>query len=175
MKYLQDGSHRSQPLMRLSLVLTLALLAAFWGTNCAMFFSRMSLDPASVAVYYNGSEAEFRPPRSAASLLETTHAHLPMMALVLLLLNHLLLFVPLRRRAKLVVIVGSFACALLDESGGWLVRFVSPALAPVKIAGFLGLQAALLYLLAALGRSLVRGPVVPVRGPAGAPPEGGPL
>lgn len=173
MKYLQDGSHRTQPLMRLSLVLTLVLLVAFWGTNCAMFFSRMSLDPASVAVYYNGSEAEFRPPRSAASLLETTHAHLPMMALVLLLLTHLLLFVPLRRRAKPVVIAGSFACALLDEGGGWLVRFVSPGLAPVKIAGFLGLQAALLFLLVALGRSLVRGPVAPVQDAAVHPTEGG--
>ena len=60
MKYLQDGSHSRQPLMRLSLALTLVLLLGFWATNFAMYFSRMGLDAASVAAYYNGSEADFR-------------------------------------------------------------------------------------------------------------------
>jgi hypothetical protein len=36
------------------------------------------------------------------------------------------------------------------------VRFVSPSLAPVKIAGFLGLQVCLAFLLAALAVSLAR-------------------
>jgi hypothetical protein len=156
MKYLQDGSHSHQPLMRLSLALTLALLLGFWVTNFAMFFSRMGLDRASVAAYYNGSEADFTPARSAASMLETTHMHLPMMGLVLLLLTHLLIFVPLPGRWKRTAIVGVFLCAILSEGGGWLVRFVSPALAPVKIAGFLGLQAALAFLLVALAVSLGR-------------------
>jgi hypothetical protein len=156
MKYLQDGSHSHQPLMRLSLALTLVLLLGFWATNFAMYFSRMGLDAASVVVYYNGSEADFRPARSAASMLETTHMHLPMMGLVLLLLTHLLIFVPLRRTGKGTAIVGVFLFAILSEGGGWLVRFVSPSLAPVKIAGFLGLQVGLAFLLAALAVSLAR-------------------
>jgi hypothetical protein len=109
-----------------------------------------------VVAYYNGSEADFTPPRSAASMLETTHMHLPMMGLVLLLLTHLLIFVPLRGGWKKWVIVAVFAFAVLSEGGGWLVRFVSPSLAVVKIAGFLGLQASLAFLLAALAVSLVR-------------------
>jgi hypothetical protein len=156
MKYLQDGSHSHHPLMRLSLALTLVLLLGFWVTSFAMYFSRMGLDPASVVVYYNGSEADFRPARSAASMLETTHAHLPMMGLVLLLLTHLLIFVPLRGPWKRPFIAGVFLCALLSESGGWLVRFVSPSLAPIKIGGFLGLQVCLAFLLAALAVSLTR-------------------
>jgi hypothetical protein len=156
MKYLQDGSHNNQPLMRLSLGLTLVLLLAFWATNFAMYFSRMGLDPATVVAYYNGSEADFRPERSAASMLETTHMHLPMMGLVLLLLTHLLIFVPLRSGWKKGLIVGVFSFAILSESGGWLVRFVSPSLAAVKIAGFLGLQVLLAFLLASLAVSLAR-------------------
>jgi hypothetical protein len=156
MRYLQDGSHNNQPLMRLSLGLTLVLLLAFWATNFAMYFSRMGLEPASVVAYYNGSEADFTPPRSAGSMLETTHMHLPMMGLVLLLLTHLLIFVPLRGGWKKAVIVGVFAFAALSEGGGWLVRFVSPSLAVVKVAGFLGLQASLAFLLAALAVSLAR-------------------
>jgi hypothetical protein len=142
--------------MRLSLALTLVLLLGFWVTNFVMFFSRMGLDAASVAAYYNGSEADFRPARSAASMLETTHIHLPMMGLVLLVLTHLLIFVPLRGSWKRIFIVGVFLFAILSESGGWLVRFVSPSLAPIKIAGFLGLQACLAFLLAALAVSLAR-------------------
>ena len=156
MKYLQDGSHSTQPLMRLSLALTLVLLLAFWATNFAMYFSRMGLDAASVVAYYNGSEADFTPPRSPSSMLETTHMHLPMMGLVLLLLTHLLIFVPLRGSWKRIFIAGAFVFAMLSEGAGWLVRFVSPSLAPVKIVGFLGLQAGLAFLLAALAWSLAR-------------------
>jgi len=156
-KYLKTGGLETQPLMRLTLGLTLLLLVLFWATNIAMYFSRMSLTPSSVAAYYLGSEEEFRPPRSAASMLETTHTHLPMMAIVLLLLTHLLIFVPLGRSTKVAFISFTFLSALAEEGAGWLVRFVSPAWAPLKIAGFLGLQGALLFLLAALGLFLWNG------------------
>jgi hypothetical protein len=36
---------------------------------------------------------------------------------------------------------------LLDEGSGWLVRFVSPAFAPLKIAGFLLLETSLAVLM----------------------------
>jgi hypothetical protein len=151
MKYMQDGGFQNNPLMRLTLGLTLALLLGFWCTNVAMYFSRMSLSPSSVVAYYNGSEEDFRPPRSAASMLETTHTHLPMMGIVLLFLTHLAIFVPAAPAAKKAFIFGAFGSAVLEEGAGWLVRFVSPAFAPLKIVGFLGLQAAILGLVVALG------------------------
>jgi hypothetical protein len=156
MKYMQDGGFQNNPLMRLTLALTLGLLVAFWATNFAMYFSRMNLSPASVVTYYNGSEEDFRPPRSAASLLETTHMHLPMMGMVLLFLTHLTIFVPMSRGAKLGFIATAFLSAALDEAGGWLVRFGSPALAPLKVLGFLGLQAAIGFLLGALALFLIQ-------------------
>ncbi|HLA76082.1 MAG TPA: hypothetical protein VJU18_00740 [Vicinamibacteria bacterium] len=171
MKYLQDGSHQQSPLMRLSLGLTLALLLAFWITNLGMYFSRMDLTPASVAAYYNGSETDFRPPRSLGAMLETAHMHLPMMALLLLVLTHLLIFVPLPRPAKASVIVAAFVSAVAEEGGGFLVRFVSPALAPVKVAGFLGLQVLLAFLMAALGLHLARMGGRPQNGGVGAQPS----
>ena len=151
MKYMQQGGFQSHPLMRLTLGLTLALLVGFWATNVAMYFSRMSLDPVSVVTYYNGSEEDFRPPRSTGSMLETTHMHLPMMAVVLLLLTHLLIFLPLSRAAKVGTILAVFGSAVLEEGGGWLVRFASPTFAPLKVIGFLGLQSAVAFLIAALG------------------------
>ncbi len=153
---MEKGGFQNHPLMRLTLALTLGLLLLFWVTNFALYFSRMSLRPASVVAYYNGSEAEFRPPRSAQSMLETTHMHLPMMGIVLLLLTHLAIFVPLPKALKTPLIVGAFTSAVLEESGGWLVRFVSPAFASLKVLGFVGLQSTILFLLAALGVFLVR-------------------
>ena len=153
---MQDGGFQNNPLMRLTLSLTLALLVAFWITNVGMYFSRMSLSPASVVAYYNGSEDEFRAPRSFGSMMETTHMHLPMMGMVLLFLSHLVIFVPMAREAKVGFILTAFVMALLEESGGWLVRFVSPSLAPLKIVGFLGLQGSIAFLIGALALFLLR-------------------
>jgi len=156
MRYMQDGGFQGNGLMRLTLGLTLGLLVAFWATNFGMYFSRMGLRPSSVVAYYNGSEEEFRQPRSTASMTETTHMHLPMMGLVLLFLTHLVIFVPMPRGAKVSFIVGAFVSAVLEEGAGWLVRFVSPSFAVLKVAGFLGLQSALAFLIGALGLFLLR-------------------
>jgi hypothetical protein len=150
MKYMEKGGFQSQPLMRLTLGLTLVFLVGFWVTNFAVYFSRMGLRPASVVSYYNGSEEDFRPPRSTASMLETSHVHLPMMGMVLLFLTHLTIFVPLPRPAKTGLIVSTFVSALLEEGAGWLVRFVSPDFAVLKVVGFIGLQSAILFLLGSL-------------------------
>ncbi len=155
MKYMERGGFESQAFMRLTLALCLALLFGFWITNFGVYFARMNLKPGSVVAYYNGSEEDFRPPRSVESMLETTHMHLPMMALVLLLLTHLTIFAPLRRAAKTALIVGTFVAAVLQEGSGWLVRLVSPAFAPLKVVGFVGLQSGMLFLFATLAAFLV--------------------
>lgn len=157
MKFMAEGGFQGHPLMRLTLGLTLALLLAFWVTNVGMYFARMDLHPSSVVAYYNGSEEDFRPPRSGESMLETTHMHLPMMAMVLLVLTHLLIFVPMSRRAKVGFIVATFVSALMEEGAGWLVRFVSPTFAPLKVLGFVGLQALMAWLIAVLALFLYRG------------------
>jgi hypothetical protein len=154
MKYMQDGGFQSHPLMRLTVGLTLALLLAFWVTNVAIYFSRMDLRPSSVVAYYNGSEEEFRAPRSTASMIETAHTHLPMMGIVLLFLTHLAVFTPLPRNAKVGLILATFLSAVAEESAGFLVRFVSPRFAPLKVFGFLGLQASILFLLGAVAAFL---------------------
>ena len=155
MKYLQKGGFQDQPLMKLTLGLALLLLAGFWATNLALYFAHMSLDPASVVSYYRGNEAEFMPPRSAQSMLEVTHMHLPMFALVLLLLTHLLIFAPMRFGAKVTFIAVAFGSALLSEAAGWMTRFWHPGFALLKVAMFVLFQASLAYLIVGLGAYLI--------------------
>ena len=154
MRYLQSGGFQDQPLMRLTLGLALSLLAGFWITNAALYFAHMNLNPASVVQYYRGNEAEFQPARSALSMIEVTHMHLPMFAMVLLLLTHLVIFAPLRYSAKVALIVTAFCSALLSEAAGWMTRFWHPGFAWLKVAMFVTLQAAMLYLILGLGRFL---------------------
>lgn len=156
MKYMQNGGFQNQPLMRLTLSLTLVFLLGFWVTNCLLYFSKMNLKPQSVVAYYRGSEVDFRPARSYASMLEVTHFHLPMMALVTLLLTHLVIFVPLHHGAKVAFILVAFLSGLLSEGSSWLVRFVSPHFAWLKIISFVTLQSSLAFLLGALGLFLWR-------------------
>ncbi len=161
MKYMMNGGFQGQPLMRLTLLLTVLLLVGFWLSNFALYFASMNLTPQSVVDYYLGSEAEYRLPRTYQSMLEVTHMHLPMMAVVLLLLTHLLIFVSLSQRVKVGIIIAAFSSALAFEAAGWLVRFVDPLFAWLKIAGFIILQVTIAFLLAMLAYSLWRAPRPP--------------
>jgi hypothetical protein len=156
MKYMQEGGFQKNPLMRLTLGFSLGLLLVFWVTGWAMYFQRMDLRPSSVVDYYNGNEAEFRNPQSASSMTETLHIHMAMMSVVLLLLTHLVIFIPMPQRTKVWLITGTFASALAEEGGGWLVRFVSPSFASVKILGLLGLQGTTAILMGLLAAFLLR-------------------
>lgn len=150
MKYMERGGFQSQELMRWTLGASCVLLCGFWITNAALFVSRLGLTPSSIAAYYRGSETDFRAPRTAGAMLEVTHGHLPVMALVLLLLTHLLIFAPYTRRTKLAMIGIAFSSALLEEGSSWLVRFVHPGFAWLKLAAFLVLQGILAFLLIGL-------------------------
>lgn len=155
MKYLASGGFEHNPLMRLTLGLALLLLIGFWATNVALYFQHMTLDPASVVTYFRGNEAEFMPPRTAAGMLEVTHMHLPMFALVLLLLTHLLIFAPMRYALKVTFVIVAFGAALLSEAAGWMTRFWHPGFGWLKVSMFVLFQATLGWLLVALAAFLI--------------------
>lgn len=153
---MEKGNFRHHPLMRLTLSFTLIFLLGFWLTNFGMYFSKMDLSAQSVVDYYRGSESKFLPARSFEGLVETSHFHLPMMALIVLTLTHLTIFVPLPNPIKVGIIVFSFVSAFGQESASWLVRYGHPVFAYLKIASFLILQTLILLMLLALAGYLWR-------------------
>lgn len=183
MKYMVNGTHRGQGLVRLTLGCTLVFLALLWATSALLYFQRMGLDPQSVVRYYRGAEAEYAAPRSYGSMLEVAHAHFAMMSMVLLLLTHLAIFLPWPVRTRVVLVLGTFAAALLLEISGWLVRWGSPGFAWLKIASFVALQAGLGILVVGLAWHLGRRPngaasdqgPEATGAPAGGPPARPPL
>jgi hypothetical protein len=150
MKYMQNGGFQNHKFMRLTLYFTALFLLGLWITNFAMYFNRMGLTPDSVVAYYLGSEANFTRARTFGSMLEVTHVHLPIMGIVILMLTHLLIFAPFADRTKYTFIAGAFLSALINEGAGWLVRFVHPGFAPLKIVAFLSFQGILFFLLLTL-------------------------
>jgi hypothetical protein len=142
-RFVVTGEWTRNRLLQTIVVLYAFYVAALWVTNALLYFSKMGLTAASVVEYYLGSEERFLSPRSYQGLLEVSHFHLFAMGMLLLVLTHLALFVPVSPRAKAALVVVPFVAAGLDEGAGWLVRFVAPGFAYLKIAGFLLLQASL--------------------------------
>jgi len=146
-RFIVTGEWSRNRLLQTIVVLYVVYVGGLWVTNGALYFNKMSLTPSSVVEYYLGDEETFRQPRTYQGLLEVSHFHLFAMGMLLLVLTHLMLFVPAKDGTKLMLIVLPFVAAIVDEGGGWLVRFVHPAFAWVKIAGFLLLQGSLLALM----------------------------
>lgn len=147
MRFVITGEWTRNNLLRLIIVFFLFYVVAFWLTNALLYFNKMSLTYQSVVDYYLGSEEKFLQPRSYQGLLEISHFHLFSMGILMLTLTHLLLFVPLQPGWKAVLICLSFGSAFLDEAASWLVRFVHPFFAYVKLASFLTLQGSLLIVM----------------------------
>ena len=113
------------------MVLYVIYVGGLWITNALLYFNKMNLDPRSVVEYYLGAEERFLQPRSYQGLLEVSHFHLFAMGMLLLVLTHLMLFVPVKNGTKAWLIVLPFASALIDEGAGWLVRFAHPGPNPL--------------------------------------------
>jgi hypothetical protein len=146
-RFVVTGEWSRNRLLQTIVVLYVLYVGGLWVTNALLYFAKMSLFPSSVVEYYLGNEEKFLAARSFQALLEISHFHLFAMGMLLLVLTHLMLFVPLADRTKLWLIVSPFASALLDEGAGWLVRFVHPGFAVVKVLGFLALQTSLAALI----------------------------
>lgn len=127
-----------------------------WGTGLLMFGQKLGFSHASVVRYYRGEPDLFMEPRSFAGLLEVTHFHLFAMGLFFVVFTHLLVFTPFRERLKAAVTALLATGLLLDMAAGWLVRYIDPAFAWAKLAGFWMLQTISLLLLLGLVSALLR-------------------
>jgi hypothetical protein len=143
LRFVITGEWNRNRLLQTIIALYSLYVAALWLTNALLFFDKMSLTPDSVVAYYLGNEEQFRPPRSYQGMLEVAHFHLFAMGMLLLVLTHLVLFVPVSNAKKAWGVALPFLAAALDEGGGWLVRFVHPGFAWLKILGFVALQTSL--------------------------------
>ena len=125
---------------------TVLFFVFLWITNLLLYL-QIGFSYDSVVEYYLGSEQDFRPARSYLGMLEEAHFHFFAMAIILVTLNHLILFTKISNFWKMVLILSSFVSAFGDIAGGWLIRYVSPEFAYLKIASLIVLQVSLAALM----------------------------
>lgn len=151
MKFFISNDLRNNSLLKLIVVFTLVFLFFLWLTNLLLYL-KIGFSYQSIVDYYRGSEENFREPKSYLGLLEDSHFHFFSMAIILVTLNHLLLFSRINNAWKLIIILASYISAFGDIAGGWLIRYVSPSFAYFKLGSVIILQisfAALLVLVLA--------------------------
>ena len=148
MRYAITGEWRKNTLLRWILIAYLGFVLLFWLSAGLAYFTKMSLSPDSVVAYFLGDvgQAFGRPPRPFASMVETSHYHLFAMGMLVMVLAHLLLFAPVRPRLKVALTGLAFSTTLANEASSWLVRFVHPQFALVKVASFVLMELSLLIL-----------------------------
>lgn len=146
MRFFISSDIRKNDLLKLIVLFTVIFFVFLWVTNLLLYL-KVGISYESVVEYYRGSEATFRPPKSYLGLLEEAHFHFFSIAIILVTLNHLILFTNIKSVSKLLLIVVSYVSAFLDIISGWLIRFVRPEFAYLKISSFLVFQISLLILL----------------------------
>jgi hypothetical protein len=121
------------------------MVAVVMATGAVLFARKVGFDGGHVRGFYLGSEATFAPPRSLAGLLEVAVPHLLAVPLLLFVTLHLVAFTYGLRRRPFALLAGiTWACAGTGIFAGFVIRFLWPALAPLKVVAFVGLQATML-------------------------------
>lgn len=146
MRFFISSDIRKNDLLKIIILFTVIFFVFLWLTNLLLYL-KVGLSYESVVEYYRGSEENFRPPKSYLGLLEEAHFHFFSIAIILVTLNHLILFTNIKSFNKLLIIVVSYLSAFFDIVSGWLIRFVSPGFAYLKISSFLIFQISLLLLI----------------------------
>ncbi|MBD3647103.1 MAG: hypothetical protein HUJ31_06520, partial [Pseudomonadales bacterium] len=155
MRFNVTGEHLRRPLLNTIILLFLGYVVLLWLTNGLLFFRDMGLSYDAVVSYYLGDPERYTSPRSFSGMLEVAHFHVFSMGILVLTLVHLMLFANISQRAKVFWMWTPFFFAIANEGAGWLVRFVDPAFAWLKIATFLGLELSLAGLVIITLRSLI--------------------
>ncbi len=140
MRFTITGEHRKNPLLTTVILLFLGYIALLWLSNALLFFRDMGLSYDAVTRYYLGDPEQYTNPRSYSGMLEVAHFHMFSMGILLMTLVHLMLFADLSERSKIFWLWTPFVFAVANEAAGWLVRFVAPEFAYLKIITFLGLE-----------------------------------
>jgi hypothetical protein len=139
--------------LKLIILFSLIFFIGLIVTNF-LFMMKIGFTVQEVINYYLGNPETFRQPKSYGSIVEETHFHLFAMGIILMTLNHLMLFSDLSMRFKIMLIVVSFSACLLDIVSSWLVRFVSADFAYLKLSSMVVEQISLVALIFIIIKSL---------------------
>lgn len=124
------------------------------AVGIVMYRVRTGLTSTGAQRYYLGNEGSAGPgdemqfARSFKELLDVTHAHAFSQPFLFFVLCHIFALTRASDRVKIAVYVASFASVIVDLGVPYLIRFVSPAWAPLQVLNSIVMSVTLLVLLA---------------------------
>ena len=146
MRFFISPELKRNDFLKIIVIFTTIFFLFLWLTNILLYM-QIGFSYNGIVAYYLGNEEIFRPAKSYIGLLEEAHFHFFSMAILLITLTHLMLFTSLSSGWKLTLIVVSFTSSLLEIISSWLIRYISPIFAYLKLGSFIVMQASLLILI----------------------------
>lgn len=119
-----------------------------------MYQVRTRLTVLGAQQWYLGNETGASPgddllfARTLKEMLDVTHPHAFSQPFLFFVLCHIFALTRVSDRFKIIVYVASFGSIAIDLAVPYLIRFVSPAFAPLQIANYIVMTAAILVLFA---------------------------
>ena len=99
MRFFISPDIKKNDLLKLIIVFTTIFFLFLWLTNVLLFL-KIGFNIEGIVDYYRGNEETFRPAKSYLGLLEEAHFHFFSMAILLVTLNHLILFTDIKNIYK---------------------------------------------------------------------------
>ncbi len=146
--------HRAPLPTRVLLTLFDVMIVIATAIGILMYRVRTGLTPAGTRAWYLGNEGTAGPgepmlfPRTLTELLDVTHPHAFEQSFLFFILCHLFALTNAGDRVKITIYVASFASVAVDLATPYLIRYVSPAFAPLQIVNGIVMAAVLLVLIA---------------------------
>jgi hypothetical protein len=138
---------------RVLLTLFDAMMVLATAIGIVMWHVRTKLSVTGAKAWYLGNEATAKPgeemlfARSLKELLDVTHPHAFEQSFLFFILCHIFALTQVPDGWKITVYVASFGSVLIDLAVPYLIRYVSPAFAPLQIANSIVMTAVLFVLL----------------------------
>lgn len=117
----------------------LILAALGFASQLGFQIGRIGLTPQAIAIYYRGGEQAgvMSFPKTFGQILEVSHAHAFMMAIVFLILAHLFASTATPPVFKGIILAVTFAGLLGDLVAPWLVRYVAAGCAWIALVSWI--------------------------------------
>lgn len=139
---------------RVLLTLFNSMIVLATTVGIVMYRVRTGLTPAGTRDYYLGNEGTAGPgdemlfARTFKEMLDVTHDHAFSQPFLFFILCHIFALTRVSDRIKITVYVASFGSVLVDLAAPYLIRYVSPAFAPLQVVNSVVMTLALITLLA---------------------------
>lgn len=139
----RENKYTDINLLKLVMFFFSLLLMGFFFINLLVFYSKMGFSLGSIKEYYLGNPEKFLKPKTFEGMFKVFYPHIISMAVFSVAVGHFLIFAG--SSLSIPLGIGLFLFSFLDNLSGFLIRFLHPYFALLKLLSFVVLQGIILY------------------------------